>query len=63
MFRILTKHFDYTPGGPSVGGAQASGVPAVSRARCPGRFALGFVQLEPDEYVQDDDERPRGQEE
>jgi len=60
---ILTKHFHYTPCGPGVGGAQACGVPAVGRARCPGRVALGFVQLEADKYVQDDDERPRSQEE
>lgn len=60
---ILTKHFYYTPGSPGVGGAQACGVAAVSRARCPGRVTLGFVQFEADEYVQDDDERPWSQEE
>jgi len=48
IIRILTKHFYYTSGGPGVSGAQASGMPAVSRARCPGRFTLGFVQLEAD---------------
>lgn len=59
----LTEHFDYAAGSPGVGGAQACRVPAVGRARGPGRVALGLVQFESDEYVQDDDECPRGQEE
>lgn len=63
MVHVLTQHFDYAPGGSGVGGAQARGVSAVGRARGPRRVPFGLVQFEPDEYVQDDNERPRGQEE
>lgn len=35
----------------------------MGRARGPGRVPLGLVQLEPDKYVQYDDQRPRGQKE
>lgn len=59
----LTQHLDHATRGSGAGGAQARGVSAVGRARGPGRVAFRLVQLEPDEYVQDDDERPRGQEE
>jgi len=61
--RGLTQHFDHAARGPRVRGAQAPGVPAMSGTGGPGRVALGLVQFEPDEYVQDHDERPRGQEE